>query len=474
MRSQSPSDETAAPPPAVSATLSAADKPGAKRWQTGTLTYSAGGLALLFLWLLWGDFGYYLKERSVPPTLQMLLKQYQVSDMVIGLLIVSLPQAITIGLAPVMSYYSDRHRGRWGRRIPFLFVPTPIAFCSMIGLAFSPDLGRWLHQAVQITRWTENITIVIVFACFWTVFELCTITCNSAFFGLINDVVPQAIISRFFAMFRVFSLGAGMLFNFYLFGNAETHYAAIFIGIGALYFFSFSLMCFKVKEGQYPPPPPRPAQRAGGAFDAIRTYFRDCFSNSYYVWIFLSFAFVWMATTPFNLFYIYFAKTVKMDMATLGKYATLQLFLSLLQAYPVGWLADKFHPLRVTIAGLCLYLTSSLLAFFLVRDAATFGFFFVFYGTITGFWLTASQPIGSKLFPKLKFASFDGARIACYSLGMMISGPLCGYLLDLFGNPYRYIYLWAAGFSFLALICTVIVYRRFKAYGGLQNYVPPE
>src|SRR5438094_9583528 len=95
-----------------------------KRWTVGTLTYSLGGLSVLFFWLLWGDFAFYLKERAVPPTLQILLRTFGASALISGLLLGSLPQVIAMLLGPVVSFKSDRHRGRWGRRIPFLLMPT--------------------------------------------------------------------------------------------------------------------------------------------------------------------------------------------------------------------------------------------------------------------------------------------------------------------------------------------------------------
>ena len=51
-------------------------------WRVGTLTYTGAGIAVLFFWLLWGDFAFALKERSVPQTLQLLLKQFKASDFV--------------------------------------------------------------------------------------------------------------------------------------------------------------------------------------------------------------------------------------------------------------------------------------------------------------------------------------------------------------------------------------------------------
>jgi hypothetical protein len=38
---------------------------------------------------------------------------------------------------------------------------------------------------------------------------------NAVFGGLINDVVPPALIGRFFGLFRAVSLLAGIIFNFW-------------------------------------------------------------------------------------------------------------------------------------------------------------------------------------------------------------------------------------------------------------------
>src|SRR5260221_311982 len=138
-------------------------------------------------------------------------------------------------LGPVVSYRSDRHRGRWGRRIPYLVLPTPIMVLSMMGLAASPWLGIHLHALLGGFSPGANALVLGLLGLFWVLFECASISAYLIFGALINDVVPAPFLGRFFGLFRAFSLIAGIVFHAWLLGWAEVHYVWIFIGIGALY-----------------------------------------------------------------------------------------------------------------------------------------------------------------------------------------------------------------------------------------------
>ena len=118
------------------------EAPKSPIWKVGSLTYTTTGLTILFCWLLWGDFAFALQERSVGSVIQLLFKKFQASDTLMGLLIGSLPPGLGMILSPIVGYKSDRHRGRWGRRIPFLLLPTPVIVLSIIALALSPNAGN--------------------------------------------------------------------------------------------------------------------------------------------------------------------------------------------------------------------------------------------------------------------------------------------------------------------------------------------
>ncbi len=463
-------------------TLNDATPPAGKLWHAGTLTYTKSGLVMLFVFLLGGDFTWQLRDRFIIPTMPLLLRKFGGSDFITGLLMGTLPAALGILLAPVVSYRSDRHRGRFGRRIPFLLIPTPFAAAAMVGLAFTPVIGRWLHEGMGSPNSpSRSACIIFVFAFFWTIFELGAVTCNTLHGALINDVVPRPVIGRFFGLFRVLSLGAGIFFSYFFFGKVEAHFMAMFIGIGLLYGICFSIMCLTVKEGDYPPPPPTRKHPLGPLGAAVETYVRDCFTKPYYLWFFLSFMLAHMAFTPVNLFSIYYAQSVGMDMTTYGKYSAIQLLCSMIQAPFLGWLADKFHPLRMTLFALLMYAASTLLAFFLVRDARTFAAAHVICGTCSGIWLTATAPLGPALLPKMRFATFMSATGISIAIGSMITAPIVGRWLDYVNRhqppgsrDYHYIYLWASGFVTLSLIVTLVVYKKFMNYGGPKHYDAPE
>ena len=224
------------------------------KWQVGTLSYSTGGLAILFFWLLWGDFAFQMRDRLVPPTMQLLFKNFGASDMLTGILFSSLPAGLGMVVGPIVGYQSDRLRSRWGRRIPYLAIPIPFVVISMLGLTMGPWIGGILHTILGTYSPGLNPSILIAISLFWTIFELSCLTANSVFGALINDVVPQAVIGRFMGLFRAISLIAGILVSYWLLGLAQTHFAWIFLGVAAVYGIGFTIMCLNVKEGDYPPP----------------------------------------------------------------------------------------------------------------------------------------------------------------------------------------------------------------------------
>lgn len=445
-----------------------------KIWIVGTLSYGAGALAVLFGWLLWGDFSWQLKERSAIPIVQIMLKTFKSSDFLTGLFLATLPALIGIVIQPIISYRSDRHRGKWGRRIPYLLLTTPVATVSMFGLAFSPHIGTWLHREFGLAPDSLNFAILMVMGLSWTFFEFATLSANVVFGALINDVVPRQIIGRFFGMFRAVSLLTGIFFNYFLMGKVEGHFTLIFSALGAVYGIGFTLMCMFVKEGSYPPPPlAAPGEKRGFAV-AIRSYCRDCFSNSYYVWTIASMGLAIVAFLPVNMYSVFAAKSFNLSMDAYGKYLAATYACSLLLSIPLGWLADRFHATRVGLAALGIYTVVMALAFAGIQGPDAFGVFFLLHGVLSGCYLTGAAALGQMLFPKIKYAQFASAATAAQALFTILLGPVLGGVLDLMHHEYRFVFAAGGLISFAAFVSGYVVYRGFLNYGGPRGYQAPE
>ncbi len=447
------------------------DLHGKSRWSVGSLTYTSAGLVVLFLLLLLGDFGWMMRERSLVPLGQLLLKKFQTSDLMISLLFGSIPAGLTIIIWPIVSVWSDRTRSRWGRRVPFLFWPTPVVTAAMVGLAYSPQIGAWLQKLLHGTG-TVNPWVIGVFAVFWVLYEVFALVINNIFIALVNDTVPRRIINRFFAMFRMVSLGAAVYFNYSLISKADTHSTVLFLSIAAVYLISFLVMCAFVKEGSYPPPPL--IEHTGGIFSKIKIYICECCRDPFYRTVFITMAIVGLTFQPVNIFSLFAAKSYGIDTGAYGKACALTAIIAVFIAFPVGWLTDRFHPMRTGLVSLALYGLLMTAAYWIVRGPETFLVMFVLHGVAATTYGTAVSGLLPMLFPREQFSQFFSAANILSNILVMIASPVLGQLMDVTNHNYRIMFLLAGLIAFSGCACWLLLNRGFVRNGGVKSYQPPE
>lgn len=445
-----------------------------KQWTAGTLVYTSGGIVLLFCWLLFGDFAWAMRERSVSPMAQWYLKSIGVPNLVFGLLITSFPALLSLVLTPIISVKSDRHRGKWGRRIPFLVVTTSFAAVGMLGIAVIPLVARWMHG--HFPGQSELVVSVACFGVFWALFELGAVTGLGLFNGLINDVVPRPLLGRFYGLFRAISLIDGVLFNYWLMGKVPDHFTLMLSIIAVFYGSAFMLMCFKVKEGDYPPPPPPVAtgNLAARTASGVKGYFTECFVRQpYYVSIYAMLTFGAVAAVPVTIYSIPYAGSLGISMDTYGKCMAATYAISFGLSYFIGWLVDIFHPLRMVMVALGLYACMAVFGALFATSQAVFIVIYVAHGVCGGCYYTSAASLGQRLYPRDKFAQYASALGIVNSLFVMGFTPLVGLLIDRTGGAYRLTFVCGGGLALAALIMGLFVYRQFVKYGGHKNYIAP-
>ncbi len=78
----------------------------------------------------------------------------------------------------------------------------------------------------------------------------------------------------------------GIITNLYIVPYQLTHLKAIHVGIAILYFVGFGLVCWNVKEGEYPPP--EDVDEKTKFSDQVKLYFRECFVHPIFILFYLS------------------------------------------------------------------------------------------------------------------------------------------------------------------------------------------
>lgn len=472
----------------LEAAPSTTDGKGSDRYKVGTLTYTKAGLVTLFAYLLWGDFCFTLMETVVPSVMPLKFSAIGAPNWALGLILTTIPNLMNMVINPVISYRSDRFRSRWGRRIPFLATATPFLVLFLALLGYSEPIGRWVQRVVLGGAGSELNVLLVVIGVFMVCFQFFNLFITSVYYYLFNDVVPHAFLARFMALFRMVGTAAGTLYSFFVFKYAGTHMQEIFLFSGLLYLSAFILLCWKVKEGDYPPPP-ETVDKKDGLISNIRTYGVECFSHRFYWYFFLgnaAYAMTWVSAA-----YGVLGATgiVGIDLATFGRVAGACGVLSLLLLYPAGAIADRYHPLRVllvsTIAQSALAPFS--IAFLFSRPMLSDDVALWCYLAISVVGLTivtlhgASElPMFMQLLPQERYGQFCSANALIRSGGLMVGGLACGIFLDmaksLHPDPvqcYRFVPVWNLVWLVLSSIFYFLLHSEWKRLGGKSSYRAP-
>jgi len=457
-----------------------------KLYHVGTLTYTKASLAILFCWLLWGDFCFILMETVVPSIMPLKFRSLGASNVSIGMILTTIPMTINSVMNPIISFKSDRYRGKWGRRIPFLLLTVPVTVLFLIGVGFADRIGIRLYPMFEpyIASLSTNQFAIIVITVMMVIYSFFNTFVNSLFWYLFNDVVPEQLLARFMSWFRVVSMIASSLYSFFIFQYAESHASAIFIGAAILYFAGFGMMCLRVKEGEYPLPPPY-AHGKSGMIAGIITFCKECHTTPHYLYIFM----VSMASAgvcavgPFGLL---FALSIGLDLKSIGQIGGVSCVVAGTMIIISGWLADRYHPVRIVLLGLILQILLAIPAgmtwIFFHPSPQTSYYLCMLYAVALNAPIGAligvlDPPMFMRLFPHSRYGQFCSANAMWKSFSMIINGTLIGVFLDMLGThigkarSYAFLPVWQLFFYLLMLFFMFKVYKSWKKFGGDENYV---
>jgi maltose/moltooligosaccharide transporter len=450
---------------------------GGKTYQVGTLIYTQRALLVMLSWMLIGDFCLQIMEELPVALVPLQLRWADASDAMIGFLAGSLPAFLGMLLNPFVGVQSDRCRSRLGRRRPFLLWATPVVVLALTGLAFAKPVSAVLADIFHAQ--SESSVEVGWIAASMVVFVIANTYIMQVYQFMFVDVVPMEVMGRFVGCYRAVGALGAFVFHRYMFGQAETKMTEIYLFTALLYGVSFVLLVWKVKEGEYPPPPPR----TGGGMDHVKTYFRECFGQVFYWKVFSISLFFWSALVPLWTFMVFFGTTPGENAAgykpTLGlsleSFGQARGWFSLISVpvfFLVGPLVDRFHPLRVSMVGMFLCAVTFAGLYFFAVDERSFVVLLILNGVTQAVYKGSYLAVMPRLLPREKYGQFFTANQIFAFSGVVLAPVLCGWLISNV-RDYRLIFAWCGVCTLLAFLMSVSVYRHWQALGGEKSFVAP-
>jgi maltose/moltooligosaccharide transporter len=472
-------------------TLPTASPPPPKTWTVGSITYTRPQLIHVFFWLLWGDFCLTIMDGFVMgPVLTLQMKAAGASNAAIGFLNGTVMAIMSALLVSVIGTASDRHRGRLGRRMPFLLWSTPpLAIClGLVG--FSRQIAEFFRSSApgladalsSVAAWTlpgaaglapQVHLFLAVLTVTLVAYKLFDLFPQSIYYYLWADVVPAKLMGTFACLFRVVAALGMFVGNRYFLGWASSHPELLYIGAGALYLCSFILMALIVKEGEYPPPPPR-VHRSLGWIGSVLQYIRECFAHPFYWKIYVMSACFIIAVKSFNQFApVFGTEGMKLTPERYGELTSWKDLITIVPFLILGPLADRFHPLRMGLIAYVVVIAASFASFFLIRSELSFLILMTATFTAIAIYQASTGAIMPRLLPREQYGQFNAANSVVWQLGWAISAWGCGRFLDAVGD-HRYLFAWVGTFCVVGLCAMVWLFLDWRRLGGDEAYAPPK
>lgn len=433
-------------------------------YTVGSLSYNGKQLFFLFIWLLMG--GFCLSFIGSCGTLfTMSLNSVGAKDWLIALIIGTIPAVLNMIVCPIVSFRSDRTRSKLGRRIPYIIVSVPFISIAILGVAwahlFVPSVAALLGIPVQ--------TLALVLCAFFIVaYNFFVMFVGSVYYYLYADVVPESWIGKFNACFTLIGTGAGAAFSFFLLPYFDKYGPGVYTIMALMIITGFMLMCWKVKEGTYPE-----IEETYSPLKATFVYLKECFaSDSFYLWFFTTTAMNDVSVVCRNTFNILFAKQeLGLTSGEFGYITGATAAVGLIMTLPLGVLIDKYRAIRIYVTGMILVIIANIYGYFFCQDAL--GFSIVSFGLALVYCIqnTANLPLFIELLPKDRYGQFCSAQAIFRSIIMVGATAISGLYIYIFG--YRYMFVWDAVFTTIALGALVMVWKGWRKNGGPDEYVAP-
>ena len=468
-------------------------------YQCGTLTYTLPRLFFVLFWVVIGSAVISVGTQLPSIMLPVQLKELGVSETMKVFLLTTIGQVLNMTVCPYIGVVSDWHRGKWGRRIPYIFLSMPPIVLSLVMFGLSGHIGN------RLAAWTGAAPVtmtVVAIGLAMFLFQFFNMWVNSVIWYIFNDIIPLKFFGASMAAFKIGLTAGPSLFHYFLFKYTTQHPTLLYIGIALLYAVGVTLFCLFVKEGEYPPlteeqlaAKRKPlAERMLGKFKGLGTFVKESFCGRIYIYRYL-FQICLACAGCAGIFALYLNQDLGLTNELIGKMNGLNGIIGTVGILVVSVLAadvvNRWHPMRVELY--YYFYIVILMPLWLRWLFGTIPPQVFLWITISGSVIAlcingmnqiCSLPSIMLLFPKSRFGSYCSMQALIRSTCFMLMSIVCGVVFDLLkaffgrtmGNDqfaFRLVMPWAIPWYLGAVTFGFLLYREWGRNGGLKNYAPP-
>ena len=385
-----------------------------------------------------------------------------------------------------------------------------------MAVGLTDTIAPKLHALLGGLGMSPQTMTIVLLGVLLAVFQFFNVVVLATYYYMIADVVPQEVIGKFTAWYKVCGAMGGVIFNKFIFQYADTHQWQIYLGCALIYLVAFMLMGWRVKEGDYPPPARLSGD--GSALGGAAQWLRESFSIRFYQKFYLIGLFYWAAYGAFIFQQMFALNNLGISKAAAGDAFAWAGLITLPLFFILGPLSDRFHPVRMVRIGMFLFGVCSLACFFFIDSPLMTpvwdfawrhtqlhpslvwawekvlgsspvvaqitddfpdlkSYQFVLWTTVWTVGQTmyygAQISLMPRVLPREQYGQYCAANNTLCALAKFGAPWLCGVLIVRLGNNYRFNYLWSAACCFAGTAACVAVYLHWKRLGGDLHYQPP-
>jgi len=417
-----------------------------KIWRAGTLKYSNLQLCKLFGWLLIGNFATTLVIIGFPIILPLYFRTLKFSTTQIAWLM-GLAYLAAL-LVPIIGFWSDRTRTRWGRRRPFDLVTAPIWFLGLIMIPFATSFFA-MNVAMLLVSFAGSAMVCITL--------------------LYNDVIPGEVMGRFIAMLRLVGFIGGLVIQYLVLPIFDKHATLVFVSCATIAVVFEILMLLNVKEGQYSDPDPQ-----SSILNYVATYIKECFNSNFLWYLYLTGAVAAIGAPAANFFILFFSTEIGMSTSSIGMMMGTGTLVAMILAIPSGLLVDKIGPkivwgVSVPVVGIiqiCMY--------FLITDIKSAWILYIIYYGFNMILSAALLPLMFYHLPKSKFGQFFTANFLLSSCLGCLGSNAVGWCISLAGGSYRNAFIFGGVFYCLSPLFLLLLRYTKNPFENLETSISPK